>query len=458
MRSKTNKRDTKAGMLGAPVSTRPIETCASMHDAFLSLPRACGASTQAAAYQILYRAIVEEVPLVLSISGIASLSNQTRFWINSMVRAGYVAAISTTDALVYHDGHDALLPQPRNRKAEGAGGYERPVRSVDPTGDDGLYRDNRVIRVYDVGFKEEVLEEQDRVTRWLFGQPEFQHPMTTTERNFRMGKVYDALEQARGIESGLVATCYQHAVPIFIGAPGDGSNSLGMLPLRMDAELYGSEFGFEYDTLGDVLEACAYHFWGLFTNPVNDLGILIMGGGVPKNFALQPEPSLLQNFMLDTGKYTVRGYKYDVQITSAPVSDGSLSSCPPSEAVSWGKVDRDTFHFTTTSVYGDYTQLFWPMAYSIFERRRHFEAEYNSLPEAEREKYLQENQEARGLLRPQAGPRLFAQRKKLVSDFTKIAGSKKNMARIKEWFQDSPELFKTLEKLKKAGALEVGDV
>lgn len=454
MRSKTQRRETKAGMLGAPVSTRPIDELQTMHDAFLHLPRACGATSQSTAYRILYRAIVEEVPFVLAISGIASLSNQTRFWINSMVRAGYIAAISTTDALVYHDGHDALRPQPRNRRDKA----ERPVRSVDPAGDDGLYRDNRVIRVYDVGFKEEILEEQDRVTRWMFQQPEFQHPMTTTERNYRIGKLYDALEQARGIESGLVATCYQHGVPIFIGAPGDGSNSLGMLPLRINSELHGEEFGFEYDTLGDVLEACAYHFWGLFTNPVKDLGILIMGGGVPKNFALQPEPSLLQNFMLDSGKHTVRGYKYDLQITSAPVSDGSLSSCPPSEAVSWGKVDRDTFHETTVSVYGDYTQLFWPLAYALFERRRHFENEVAPLPEAQRTKYFAANPEARGLLRPQGGPQLFRKRKQLIADFYKVAGSKKNVARIQEWYQDSPELFKTLNKLRQAGALDAGEL
>src|SRR5690606_13200248 len=124
------------------------------------------------------------------------------------------------------------------------------------------------------------------------------------ERNYRMGKVYGALEELRGIENGLVSTCYQYGVPIFNGAPGDGSNSLGMLPLRLAAEQGGQPFSFQYDPLQDVLESCAYHFWGLFTNPVKDLGIVIMGGGVPKNFALQPEPSLLQNFMLDSGKYT----------------------------------------------------------------------------------------------------------------------------------------------------------
>jgi deoxyhypusine synthase len=452
MRSKSQQRKANQQLLGAPVTTRPIDECASMHEAFLALPRACGATNLSTAYRILHRAIVEEVPLVLTVSGIASLSNQTRFWINAMIKAGYIAVISTTDALVYHDGHDALKKTPKGRPVE------RPVRSVNPAGDDGVYRDNRVIRVYDIGFEEAILEEQDRVTRWMFQQPEFQHPMTTTERNYRMGKVYGALEELRGIENGLVSTCYQYGVPIFIGAPGDGSNSLGMLPLRLAAENGGAPFGFQYDPLQDVLESCAYHFWGLFTNPVKELGVLIMGGGVPKNFALQPEPSLLQNFMLDSGKYTVRGYKYDLQITSAPVSDGSLSSCPPAEAVSWGKVDRDTFHETTVSVFGDYTQLFWPLAYAIFERRKQFEKEYWPLKAKDREKYLEENPEARGLLRVQGPPRLFEKRKELLADFYRVAGSQRNLARIQEWYEDSPELHRTLAGLRKAGALNVGEV
>ena len=453
MRSKSQRREADEQLLGAPVSTRPIDECESLHEALAALPRACGATSQSTAYRILYRAITEEVPLILTISGIASLSNQTRFWINAMIRAGYIAAISTTDALVYHDGHDALSKTPKGRKVE------RPVRSVDPHGDDGNFRDNRVIRVYDVGFKEEILEEQDRVTRWLFQQPEFQHTMTTTERNYRMGKLYGTLEDLRGVERGMVSTCYQYGVPIFIGAPGDGSNSLGMLPLRLNDELHGEPFGFNYDPIADVMESCAYHFWGLFSNPVKDLGVLIMGGGVPKNFALQPEPSLLQNFMLDSGKYTVRGYKYDIQITSAPVSDGSLSSCPPSEAVSWGKVDRDTYHETTVSVFGDYTQLFWPLAYGIFEQRKKFEAEYHGLKkDADKENYLAGNPAARGLLRLSGPPRLFEKRKQLLADFYKVAGSKKNVARIKEWYEDSPELVKTLNKLRDTGALDVGDV
>lgn len=452
MRSKSKRCETNQQLLGAPVTTVPIDQCHTMHDAFMALPRACGASTQSAAYQILYRAIVEEVPLVLTVSGIGSLSNQTRFWINSMIRAGYIAAISTTDALVYHDGHDVF----GKKKKDGT--RERPVVSIDPNGDDGVYRDNRVIRVFDVGFPEEILQDQDRVSRWMFAQPEFQHKMTTTERNYRIGKLYHMLEDARGVEHGMMATAYEYGVPVFVGAPGDGSNSLGMLPLKLNAEMGGPEFKFNYDPLQDIMESCAYHFWGLFTNPIGDLGILIMGGGVPKNFALQPEPSLLQNFMLDSGKYEVRGYKYDLQITSAPVTDGSLSSCPPAEAVSWGKVDRDTFRETTTSIYGDYTQLFWPLAYALFERRRQFMAEYEALSPKKKIKMLEENPEARGLIRPDGAPRLFLQRKKLLEDFKSVAGSKKNLKRIRDWFEQKPEELEILDKLRAAGALDVGEV
>ena len=82
-------------------------------------------------------------------------------------------------------------------------------------------------------------------------------------------------------------------------------------------------------------------------------GALILGGGVPKNYNLQPEPALGQVL----GLANVRGYQFDVQIVTAPVTDGSLSSCPPAEAVTWGKVDKDTYLQTTESMQADYSML-----------------------------------------------------------------------------------------------------
>jgi hypothetical protein len=74
---------------------------------------------------------------------------------------------------------------------------------------------------------------------------------------------------------------------------------------------------------------------------------------VPKNYNLQPEPALGQVL----GLPNVRGYQFDVQIVTAPVTDGSLSSCPPAEAVTWGKVDKDTYLQTTESMQADYSMV-----------------------------------------------------------------------------------------------------
>src|SRR5687768_5087189 len=76
-----------------------------------------------------------------------------------------------------------------------------------------------------------------------------------------------------------------------------------------------------------------------------------MSVAVPKIYNLQPEPALGQVL----GLPDVRGYHFDVQIVTAPVTDGSLSSCPPAEAVTWGKVDKDTYLKTTESMQADYS-------------------------------------------------------------------------------------------------------
>ncbi len=98
------------------------------------------------------------------------------------------------------------------------------------------------------------------------------------------------------------------------------------------------------------------------------------------------------------------------------------------------------------------------MAYALFERRREVESIVEAMPKKRREEYLQNNVEARGLLRPSGPPRLFEKRRELMAQFLKVAGSKRNVARIKEWYEGNPELLKTLNALRKQGALDVGEV
>jgi deoxyhypusine synthase len=171
------------------------------------------------------------------------------------------------------------------------------------------------------------------------------------------------------------------------------------------------EYGFDLDLHAEVFEACAYHRWGLFDNPVHALATVILGGGVPKNYNLQPEPALGQVL----GLPDVRGYQFDVQIVTAPVTDGSLSSCPPAEAVTWGKVDKDTYLQTTESMQSDYTIVMPFLVKALLDNRKRYE---QMTAEEGEDALFSREPKARGYLRPAAGYRLFDRRQELTARLT----------------------------------------
>src|SRR5690606_18056886 len=152
-------------------------------------------------------------------------------------------------------------------------------------------------------------------------------------------------------------------------------------------------YNFSIDLHAEVYEACAYHRWGLFDNEPHMLGTLILGGGVPKNYNLQPEPALGQVL----GLPNIRGYTFDVQIVTAPVTDGSLSSCPPAEAVTWGKVDRETYEQTTESMQGDYSMVMPFLVKALLDNRARYERWAERMGE---EALFAKHPQARGYLRP----------------------------------------------------------
>jgi deoxyhypusine synthase len=132
---------------------------------------------------------------------------------------------------------------------------------------------------------------------------------------------------------------------------------------------------------------------------------------VPKNYNLQPEPALGQVL----GLPNVRGYHFDVQIVTAPVTDGSLSSCPPAEAVTWGKVDKDTYLQTTESMQSDYSLVMPFLIKALLDKRRRYEEMVAA--EGEEAVFAREPH-ARGYLRDRAGYRLFEQRDALTGRLT----------------------------------------
>lgn len=382
---------------GRSVTVRRVDECETLDELFRHCLPAFGGAFLRRIYSILDRAIGEGYPLTLAVSGPVTVSAQHWTWLNPLLETGWVAYLSTTDAVCYHDGHRAL-------DSAGPGSFfEVPV-----FGDDGTLRDEGVIRVTDVGFAEEVLLEQDRFITAVLQRPEFQKKMTGTELRYLLGRCYAAQEEQNGVQPGLLATCHRLAIPVLVGAPADGSvflNSTKLWAMARAGLIDG--YRFELDLHAEVLEACAYHLWGLTEHPARGLATLILGGGVPKNYNLQPEPALSQVLGLES----VRGYSFDVQIVSAPVTDGSLSSCQPTEAVTWGKVDRETYEQTTESLQGDYSMLLPFLVKALLDNR----ARYARLAQEMGEEALfAAHPRARGYLRPTTGYRLFEQRERLL--------------------------------------------
>lgn len=401
---------------GGELKHRPVTEVEGLDQLFeQSLPSFGGAYLRRV-WVLLDEAVGKGLPMTMSIAGPVTVSGQHYAWLNPLLDTGWFAYLSTTDAVCYHDGHRALDGAKRN-----------PFTEVPIFGDDGALRDEKTIRVTDIGFPEDVLLEQDQFVTACLREPEFQRRMTGTEFRNLLGVRYAAQERANGVAEGLLALCQRKSIPIFVGAPGDGSVFLNSVKLWALAQLGSGQHAFDLDLHAEVFESCAYHLWGLRESPTKALGTLILGGGVPKNYNLQPEPALSQIF----GLPEISGYLYDIQITTAPVTDGSLSSCPPAEAVTWGKVDEEHYRSTCESLSADYSMVMPFLVKALLDKRARYERWAERMG---REALFAKHPEARGYLREREGYRLFARRDELVKKLlAEVAREKARLAKERRY-------------------------
>jgi len=384
-----------------PVRVRRVDECRTLDELFTHCLPAFGGACLRRVYTILDHAIGQGCPLTIAAAGPVTVSGQHQAWLIPLLETGWVAYLSTTDAVCYHDGHRSLDEHPTP-----------PVYEVPIHGDDGALRDEKIVRVTDMAFDDDLLTDQDRFLAAALATAEFQRKMTGTELRYRLGALYAAQEEKKDVAPGLLATCHRMAIPVLVGAPGDGSvflNSMKLWAMRQAGLI--ADYRFDLDLHGEVYEACAYHRWGLFDQEPHALATLILGGGVPKNFNLQPEPALGQVL----GLKEVRGYQFDVQIVTAPVTDGSLSSCPPAEAVTWGKVDKNNYQQSTESLPADYSIVMPFLVKALLDNRGRYEERAEQIG---REALFTEEPKARGYLRSRQGYRLYERRDELCRTLT----------------------------------------
>jgi len=273
--------------------------------------------------------LADDAVVGLSLTGALTPAGLGGSVIIPLLRAGFVDWIVSTGANLYHDAHFGL------GLALHQGTHEV---------DDRILRAEGVVRIYDILFDYTVLLETDAYLRKVMQAPEFQREMSTAELHYLLGKYLAGREDELKVEDTCVlATAYRCGVPCYTSSPGDSSIGMNV------AELWLRGSGPRLDVCRDVNETAAIVYDAKKSGGTS--GVLILGGGSPKNFMLQTEPQIQEVLGLDEA-----GHDYFVQVTDARPDTGGLSGATPGEAVSWGKVDPEKLPGTVV-VYGDSTLI-----------------------------------------------------------------------------------------------------
>jgi len=282
----------------------------------------------------------ENVTVGLSIAGALTPAGLGPSAIIPLMNHGFVDWMTATGANMYHDLHYA---------------FNLPMFRGSHNVDDADLRAKGVTRIYDILFDyEDVLMETDRRLRKIMLRPEFQKEMGTREFYHHLGKVMNDYEKKNKLgQVCVLAAAYRNGIPVFTSSPGDSTIGMNVAGLELLAEAKGLKDKFKLkinpsidvnDSTAIILNAKKYE--------KGKTGVVLIGGGSPKNFMLQTEPQIQEVLMIPEA-----GQDYDINITDARPDTGGLSGAPPSEAASWGKIDPTKLEETVTA-YLDVTVAF----------------------------------------------------------------------------------------------------
>jgi deoxyhypusine synthase len=260
-----------------------------------------GARRLAMAVEIYEEMLREDCTRFFALAGAMVPAGQRNI-ISDIIKRGYIDVLVTTGANLVHDviecfGHHTI------------GG---------PLVDDWSLRREGLSRVYDVYISDSQFELFEELLQSIL--PDKEEIMTGSDLLSLLGsKLSD--------NNSILRSAYECNVPIFCPALSDSMIGLQAWLHRQTKRLSVDEFG----DLSLMVDICY---------SAKRSGIMIIGGGVPKNFALQ---SML---------VTPNSFDLAIQLTMDRPETGGLSGATLSEAISWGKINPNARHVT---VYGDAT-------------------------------------------------------------------------------------------------------
>jgi deoxyhypusine synthase len=259
------------------------------------------------------RMLQPDVTIGMSLAGALTPAGLGAAAVIPLIKAGFVDWIVATGANLYHDMHHAM---------------NLPLYRGSPFVRDPELRAVGVVRIYDILLDyNDVLMQTDHILRQILLQPEFQHEMGTAELHYLLGKYCAEFEKQAGLkDASMLAAAYRAGVPCFCSSPGDSTIGMNVAGLEFRGnKLRVNPSRCVNETTAIVLDA-----------KINKrrTGVVLVGGGSPKNFTLQTEPQIQEVLRIPEA-----GHDFFIQFTDARPDTGGLSGATPHEAVSWGKVD-----------------------------------------------------------------------------------------------------------------------
>lgn len=248
--------------------------------------------------------------VVMTLAGAMTVAKQGLI-ICDLIDRGLVNAIVSTGALMAH----GLV------EATGCNHYR-----YDPKMNDVQLYEAGYNRVYDTLEPEQNLDHVELVMEEVLGNWNTKETMCSWRLNQEIGRHLKKHAKGRGI----LKSAFEQNVPVFVPAFTDSELGLDVaLANRMRAR--ESKPLLHYDPFLDL-----NHFADTMLAQKR-LGILTIGGGVPRNWAQQFGPYCELRVRRAGEDVPLKRYHYGVRVCPEPVYWGGLSGSPYSEAISWGK-------------------------------------------------------------------------------------------------------------------------
>jgi len=253
----------------------------------------------------------EECFVVMTLAGAMTVAKQGLV-ISDLIDRGIVNALVSTGALMAHGLVEAT------GKAH--------FRANPEVSDEELYEQG-YNRVYDTLEPEQNLDHVEEVMSEILEGWDHNDIMCSYKLNHAVGS--HLARTAKG-QRGILKSAFEQGVPVFVPAFTDSELGLDVALNNRLRESTGRH-RIHFDPFLDL-----EHFAATLLRQKR-LGILTIGGGVPRNWSQQFGPFLELRHRRLGENIPLKRYHYGVRICPEPVYWGGLSGSPYSEAISWGK-------------------------------------------------------------------------------------------------------------------------